>query len=91
MRNDGRRVCALGACRTAAGPGLPCRPCHRARRGNLVANQLGWLAGDAVASIAICCLLAGVAAFMSRETMSLLIGEAASAEVVRSPSGWLVT
>ena len=36
---------------------------------NLVANQLGWLAGDAVASIAIGCVLAGVAASMSRETM----------------------
>ena len=35
-----------------------------------------------MASIAIGCVLAGVAAFMSRETMSLLIGEAASAEVV---------
>ena len=50
--------------------------------GNLVADQLGWQAGDAVASIAIGCVLAGVAAFMSRETKSLLIGEAASAEVV---------
>ena len=50
--------------------------------GNLVADQLGWLAGDAAASIAIGCVLAGVSAFMSRETMSLLIGEAASAEVV---------
>ena len=50
--------------------------------GNLIADQLGWLAGDAVASIAIGCVLAGVSAFMSRETMSLLIGEAASAEVV---------
>ena len=55
--------------------------------GNLVADQLGWLAGDAVASIAIGCVLAGVAAFMSRETMSLLIGEAASAEVVEGVRG----
>ena len=36
-----------------------------------------------MASIAIGCVLAGVAAFMSRETMSLLVGEAASAEVVK--------
>jgi cation diffusion facilitator family transporter len=50
--------------------------------GNLVADLLGWLPGDALASIAIGCLLAGVAAFMSMETKSLLIGEAASAEVV---------
>ena len=42
---------------------------------------------DAVASIAIGCVLAGVAAFMSRETMSLLIGEAASAEVVKGVRG----
>jgi divalent metal cation (Fe/Co/Zn/Cd) transporter len=35
-----------------------------------------------VASIAIGCVLAGVAAFMSLETKSLLIGEAASEEVV---------
>jgi cation diffusion facilitator family transporter len=50
--------------------------------GNLLADQLGWLPGDAFASIAIGCLLAGVAAFMSMETKSLLIGEAASAHVV---------
>jgi len=55
--------------------------------GNLVADQLSWLAGDAVASIAIGCVLSGVAAFMSRETMSLLIGEAASAEVVEGMRG----
>jgi cation diffusion facilitator family transporter len=55
--------------------------------GNLVADQLGWLPGDAVASIAIGCVLAGVAAFMSRETKSLLIGEAASAEVVEGVRG----
>jgi divalent metal cation (Fe/Co/Zn/Cd) transporter len=42
---------------------------------------------DAVASIAIGCVLAGVAAFMSRETMSLLIGEAASEEVVEGVRG----
>jgi divalent metal cation (Fe/Co/Zn/Cd) transporter len=40
-----------------------------------------------VASIAIGCVLAGVAAFMSRETMSLLIGEAASTEVVEGVRG----
>jgi cation diffusion facilitator family transporter len=50
--------------------------------GIMVADLLGWLPGDAVASIAIGCVLAGVAAFMSLETKSLLIGEAASAEVV---------
>ena len=50
--------------------------------GTLVADLGGWLAADAVASIAIGCVLAGVAAFMSRETKSLLIGEAASSEVV---------
>ena len=50
--------------------------------GILAADQLGWAPGDAVASIAIGVLLAGVAAFMSWETKSLLIGEAASAEVV---------
>lgn len=50
--------------------------------GILVADQLGWPPGDAVASIAIGCLLAGVAAFMSWETKSLLIGEAASPELV---------
>jgi cation diffusion facilitator family transporter len=50
--------------------------------GILVADLLGWLPGDAVASIAIGCVLAGVAAFMSLETKSLLIGEAASPEVV---------
>jgi len=50
--------------------------------GNLAADLLGWLPADAVASIAIGCVLAGVAAFMSRETKSLLIGEAASSEVI---------
>lgn len=50
--------------------------------GTLAADLGGWLAADAIASIAIGCVLAGVAAFMSRETHSLLIGEAASSEVV---------
>jgi cation diffusion facilitator family transporter len=50
--------------------------------GILVADLLGWLPGDALASIAIGCVLAGVAAFMCLETKSLLIGEAASPEVV---------
>jgi cation diffusion facilitator family transporter len=50
--------------------------------GNLASDLLGWLWADAVASIAIGCVLAGVAAFMSRETKSLLIGEAAGDEVV---------
>ena len=40
--------------------------------GTLVADLGGRLAADAVASIAIGCVLAGVAAFMSRETKSLL-------------------
>jgi divalent metal cation (Fe/Co/Zn/Cd) transporter len=48
----------------------------------MVADLLGWLPGDALASIAIGCVLAGVAAFMCLETKSLLIGEAASPEVV---------
>jgi cation diffusion facilitator family transporter len=50
--------------------------------GILVADLLGWLPGDALASIAIGCVLAGVAAFMCLETKSLLIGEAASPRVV---------
>jgi len=50
--------------------------------GTLAADLLGWLPADAIASIAIGGLLAGVAAFMSVETKSLLIGEAASPEVV---------
>lgn len=50
--------------------------------GILASHLLGWLQGDAVASIAIGLLLAGVAAFMSLETKSLLIGEAADASVV---------
>jgi cation diffusion facilitator family transporter len=50
--------------------------------GTLAADLAGWPAADAVASIAIGCLLAGVAAFMCRETKSLLIGEAAAGDVV---------
>jgi len=50
--------------------------------GNLVADLLGWLPADALASIAIGCVLAGVAAFIGRGTKSLLIGEAASDQVV---------
>jgi cation diffusion facilitator family transporter len=50
--------------------------------GNLAADQLGWLAADGAASIGIGLILAAVAAFMSTETKSLLIGEAASADVV---------
>jgi cation diffusion facilitator family transporter len=50
--------------------------------GIMVADLLGWLPGDALASIAIGCVLAGVAAFMCLETKSLLIGEAASPQVV---------
>jgi cation diffusion facilitator family transporter len=50
--------------------------------GNIAADQFGWLAGDAVASLAIGAVLAAVAAFMSLETKSLLIGEAASTDMV---------
>ncbi|KAB2912064.1 MAG: cation diffusion facilitator family transporter [Hyphomicrobiaceae bacterium] len=50
--------------------------------GNLAADFLGWVAADAVASIAIGGVLASVAAFMTLETKSLLIGEAATPEVV---------
>lgn len=50
--------------------------------GNLAADVGGWLAADAVASIAIGVVLALVATFMSLETKGLLIGEAASREVV---------
>ena len=47
-----------------------------------IAADLGWIAADAVASIAIGVVLALVATFMSLETKSLLIGEAASSEMV---------
>lgn len=50
--------------------------------GNLAADRLGWLAADGAASIGIGLILAAVAAFMSIETKSLLIGEAAAADVV---------
>ena len=50
--------------------------------GTITADLLGWIAADAVASIAIGVLLALVATFMSLETKSLLIGEAASSEMV---------
>lgn len=50
--------------------------------GNIASDMLGWLAGDAWASIAIGVVLALVAAFMSWETKGLLIGEAASSELV---------
>lgn len=50
--------------------------------GTIAADLLGWIAADAVASIAIGVVLALVAAFMSVETKSLLIGEAASSEMV---------
>ena len=48
---------------------------------------LGWAAGDAVASIVIGLILGAVAAFMSLETKSLLIGEAAAPEVVEAIRG----
>lgn len=50
--------------------------------GTMAADLLGWMAADAVASIAIGVVLALVATFMSLETKSLLIGEAASPELV---------
>jgi cation diffusion facilitator family transporter len=55
--------------------------------GILVADRLGWLPGDALASIAIGCILAGVATLMSWETKGLLIGEAASPNVVAGVRG----
>jgi len=45
--------------------------------GTIAADQLGWIAADAVASIAIGVVLALVATFMSLETKSLLIGDEA--------------
>jgi cation diffusion facilitator family transporter len=50
--------------------------------GTIAVDLLGWIAADAVASIAIGVVLALVATFMSLETKSLLIGEAASSEMV---------
>jgi cation diffusion facilitator family transporter len=50
--------------------------------GILATDFLGWIKADAIASICIGLMLAWVAAFMSRETKSLLIGEAASPKVV---------
>jgi cation diffusion facilitator family transporter len=50
--------------------------------GTIAADLLGWIAADAVASIAIGVVLALVATFMSVETKSLLIGESASSEMV---------
>ncbi len=48
----------------------------------LIASQvLDWPAGDAVASIVIGLILAGVAAFMAIETKALLIGEAVAPEM----------
>jgi cation diffusion facilitator family transporter len=48
----------------------------------IAADVLGWVVADALASIAIGVVLALVATFMSVETKSLLIGEAASTETV---------
>ena len=50
--------------------------------GTIAADLLGWVAADAIASIAIGVVLALVATLMSLETKSLLIGEAASSEMV---------
>lgn len=46
------------------------------------ATLLDWPKADGVASIGIGCLLVLVAVFLARETRSLLIGEAASPEIV---------
>jgi len=48
----------------------------------LCVQHLGWNRADAIASIAIGLLLAAVAAFMSIEIKSLLVGEAASPKVL---------
>jgi len=48
----------------------------------LCVQHLGWERADAIASIAIGLLLASVAAFMSIEIKSLLVGEAASPTVI---------
>lgn len=50
---------------------------------------LGWVEGDAIASIVIGLILGGVAAFMSLETKSLLIGEAAAPETVDAIRGFI--
>ncbi len=51
--------------------------------GVLVADKLGYLPADAIASIAIGMVLASVAVFMAIEIKSLIIGEAADPEVQR--------
>jgi len=48
----------------------------------LCVQHLGWDKADAIASIAIGLLLAAVAAFMSIEIKSLLVGEAANPKVI---------
>jgi cation diffusion facilitator family transporter len=53
-----------------------------AMAGVAAADFLGWTTADAIASIIIGLILGGVAAFMSIETKSLLIGEAASPTTV---------
>jgi cation diffusion facilitator family transporter len=50
--------------------------------GVAAASLLDWPIADGVASIGIGCLLVLVAVFLARETRSLLIGEAASPEIV---------
>ena len=50
--------------------------------GVLASDKLGWLRADAVATIAIGCILAGAAVLLAIETKSLLIGEAASPALV---------
>ncbi len=49
--------------------------------GNLLFDLTGAPVWDAIASVAIGCLLAGVAAWLAHETQGLLIGEAASDRV----------
>ncbi len=49
--------------------------------GIFASHMFGWTTGDAIASIAIGIILGLVAAFMSIETKSLIVGEAAAPEV----------
>lgn len=55
--------------------------------GVFCATTLGWRSADAYASMAIGVLLVIVAIFLASETRSLLVGEAASPDLVRRISG----
>ena len=55
--------------------------------GTIASDVFGWLAADAIASIVIGVVLAAVASLMSWETKGLLIGEAASSELVEGVRG----